>query len=215
MKRLILSALLCGAALAHAQNASSAAPAAPAASLPSSPAKKELVQKWLALQQPGIENVARNIVDGPVNQMAQGAGQFLQNQVPPEKREAIAKVVQADFKKYSDETLPIVRDKAIKLAPSTIGAQLEDRFTEDELRQLLTWLESPLNKKYAAMNQELSMFQQRLITDARPVLEPRLLALEQKVRADLGVPSAGTGAPAATPAPAKASAPAKKASGSK
>jgi uncharacterized protein len=212
MKRLILSALICSAALAHAQTPASAA----AAAQPSSPAKKELVQKWLALQQPAVENLARGLVDQSVNQMMQGAGQFLQTQVPPDKRDTVTKSLQADFKKYVDDSLPVIRDRAVKLAPSTIGSQLEERFTEEELRQLVAWLDSPINKKYQAFNQEIgATFQQRLVTDARPILEPRLQALELKVRGDLGLPPPGATPPAAATAPAKASAPAKKASGSK
>jgi uncharacterized protein len=212
MKRLILSALICSAAMAHAQTPASAASSA----LPSSPAKKELVQKWLALQQPAVENLARGLVDQSIGQMTQGVGQFLQTQVPADKRDAVAKTLQADFKKYVDDALPLVRDRAVKLAPSTIGAQLEDRFTEEELRQLLAWLDSPVNKKYQAFNQDIgATFQQRMVTDARPILEPRLQALELKVRGDLGLPPPGTTPPGSGGAAAKAPAPAKKASGSK
>jgi hypothetical protein len=206
MKRTIAAALLCSAVLAHAQSASTPAP--------SSPAKKELIQKWLTLQQPGIENLARNLVEQPAVQMTQAAGRALQQQVPADKREAVGKGIEADIRKYVDETVPVVRERAVKLAPSTIGALMEEKFTEDELKQLVAWLESPVNKKYMQLNPEmLNTFQQRLVTEARPVVEPRLQALEAKVRTSLGVPSSA--APAASAAPAKAAAPAKKASGAK
>jgi len=202
MKRLFVTALLASAAIAHAQTAASAASAS------ASPAKKELVQKLLVLQQPGIEGMARNMVEQPALRMLQAAGQVLQ-QVPPEKREATGKTIETDIKKYVDDATPIVRDRAIKLAPSTIGATLEEKFSEDELRQLIAWLESPVNKKYAQLGPDMqSNFTQKLVADARPMIEPRLQALDAKVRASLGVPAASS-APAA---PAKASAPKKAAS---
>lgn len=208
MKRLFVTALLASAAIAHAQTAASAASAAPA-----SAAKKELVQKLLVLQQPGIEGMARNLVEQPAARMMQAAGQALQ-QIAPEKREALGKGIEADIKKYVDEATPIVRERAIKLAPSTIGAMLEEKFSEDELKQLIAWLESAVNKKYAQLGPEIqSNFTQKLVADARPLVEPRLQALDAKVRASLGVP--GTPAPAAAPAssaPAKAAAPKKAAS---
>lgn len=208
MKRLFVTALLASAAIAHAQTAASAASAAPA-----SAAKKELVQKLLVLQQPGIEGMARNLVEQPAARMMQAAGQALQ-QIAPEKREALGKGIETDIKKYVDEATPIVRDRAIKLAPSTIGAMLEEKFSEDELKQLIAWLESAVNKKYAQLGPEIqSNFTQKLVADARPLVEPRLQALDAKVRASLGVP--GTPAPAAAPAssaPAKAAAPKKAAS---
>ncbi len=210
MKRTIVLALLASATLAHAQTAP-----APA-SAPVSAAKKELVQKVLLLQQPTIENMARNLVEQPAGQMMQAAGRALQQQVPAEKREAVGKGIEADVKKYVDESYPNIRDRAVKIAPTTIGAVLEEKFTDDELKQLIAWLESPVNKKYLQLGPEMQNgFMQKLVTEARPVLDPKLQALETKVRASLGVP-AEPGAPAASGgAPAKAAAPARKASGAK
>jgi uncharacterized protein len=206
MKRMIATALLASAVMAHAQT--TAIPNAPAA--PASPAKKELVQKLMALQQPALENLARSMVEQPAMRMLQEAGRVMQQQVPPEKREAIGKSIETDIRKFVEESVPIMRERAIKLAPSTIGATLEEKFTEDELRQLINWLESPVNKKYLQLGPEMqSNFTQKLVAEARPVIDPRLQALETKVRATLGGPAAGP----ASSAPAKAAAPAKKASG--
>lgn len=201
MNKLILTALLSGAALAHAQTTP--------ATTPSSPAKKELVQKVLALQQAGIEGLARNLVEQPAAAMIQAAGRALQ-QVPADKREAVGKSIEADVKKYVEEANPVVRDRAIKLAPSTIGVAMDEKFTEDELKQLVAWLESPVNKKYAQLSPEIQKgFVEKLVAEARPTVEPKLQALETKVRASLGVPAASA-APAGS-APAKAATPPKKA----
>ena len=198
MKKLMLTALLTSVVLAHAQTT------APATT-PSSPAKKELMQKLMVLQQPGIENVARNLVEQPAVAMMQAAGRALQG-IPAEKREAAGKTIEADIKKYVDESVPIVRDRAVKLAPSTIGVTMEEKFTEDELKQLVAWLESPVNKKYTQLGPEIqASFTQRLVAEARPTIEPKIQALETQVRATLGVPSAA----ASEPAP-KAATPAKK-----
>jgi hypothetical protein len=200
MKKLMITALLTSAALAHAQTSS-----APA-SAPTSAAKKELVQKLMVLQQPGIEGLARNLVEQPAVQMLQAAGRAL-GQVPADKREAVGKGIEADIKKYVEEATPIVRERAVKLAPSTIGAAMEEKFTEDELKQLIAWLESPVNKKYAQLGPEIqSGFTQKLVAEARPTIEPKIQALEAKVRSSLGAPAA---APAAS-APAKAATPPKK-----
>ena len=212
MKRMIVLALIASATLAHAQSAS-----APA-SAPVSAAKKELVQKVLALQQPAIENMARNLVEQPAGQMMQAAGRALQQQVPADKREGVGKSIEADVKKYVDDSYPVVRERAVKIAPTTIGTVLEEKFSEDELKQLITWLESSVNKKYLQLGPEMQNgFMQKLVAEARPVLDPKLQALETKVRASLGAPAGpASAAPAASgSAPAKAAAPARKASGSK
>ena len=195
MKRLMMAALLSSAALAHAQTT----PAASAT--PASPAKKELVQKLLVLQQPGIEQVARGLVERPALQMMQEAGQVLQRQIAPDKREAIGKQVEADVKKYVEEATPLVRERAVKLAPATIGPILEEKFSEDELKQLIAWLESPTAKKYQSLAGELrNTFSQKLIAEMPPILDPKLMALDGRIRTILGVPPAGASAGPAAPA---------------
>ncbi len=200
-KTLTVMALLTSAAFAQAQTAASATP--------SSPAKKELVQKLMVLQQPGIEGLARNLVEQPAMAMLQAAGRALPN-IPADKRDAAGKSIEADIKKYVDEATPVVRERAVKLAPSTIGAAMEEKFTEDELKQLIAWLESPVNKKYAQLGPEIQNgFTQKLVAEARPTIEPKIQALEAKVRASLGAPPADqeTSAPAKPTAPAKKPAP--------
>jgi uncharacterized protein len=178
-----------------------------------SPAKKELVQKLLLLQQPGIESVARGIVERPAMQLMQAAGQALQTQVPPDKREATGRSIETDVKKFVEDAVPLLRERAVKLAPTVIGPVMEEKLTEDELKQLIGWLESPVNKKYQQIAPELQdSFSQKLIAEAGPLLDSKLQALQQKVRGTLeSVASTGGGAgkPASKPAssapkPAKA-----------
>ena len=184
MMRWMLLALLTGATLAHAQT----------------PTKKELAQKLVLLQQPAIDGLARGLVEQPAAQMMQAAGNVLQTQVPADKREAIGKNVEAEVRKFVEESLPLVRERATKIAPAALGAALEEKFSEDELKQLIAWLESPVNKKYQQLGPEMQNgFVQKLVADTRPVVEVRLKALEEKVRVALGVP-AGTAQPPASAA---------------
>jgi hypothetical protein len=200
IRYLLGALLLCAGSLAQSQGTVS-------------PAKKELVQKLLTLQQPGIEGAARNIVERPAAQMMQEAGRMLQTQFPADKREAIGKTIEADAKKYVEEAYPPVRERAIKLAPTTLGAAFEEKFSEDELKQLIAWFESPVNKKFQQASGEMqSNFMQKLVAEARPLVEPKLQALEQKVRAALGAPAAGAPADGAAAPKAAARPPAKAAS---
>ena len=195
MKILTAVTLLAGASLAHAQ---------------STPARKELAQKLVQVQTASFENIARQIVERPVAQLMQQASTVLQTQVAPDKREAAARSIEADIRKYVDETVPVVRERALKLAPSTYGVALEEKFSEDELKQLIAWFDSPLNKKLQQAGPEmLSSFGQKLVADAGPVIEPRLQSLQQKMRTTLGIPApaapGASGAAKAQSAPKPAS----------
>jgi len=176
----------------------------------SSPAKKELVARVLTLQMPAIEGMARVLAEQPAAQMMQQANMVLQNRIAPEKREAMGKEIQADLKKYVDEAVPLVRDRALKLAPSTVGALLEEKFTEDELKQLLAIIESPINKKFQQLGGDMQKaLAEKLVPEARGLIEPKIKALDQAIVKRLGIQPPPAAAPAATD---KAKAPAKAAS---
>jgi hypothetical protein len=147
----------------------------------------------------------------PLMQMGQSASSALQS-MPQDKREAAAKSIDADIRKFADEGVPLLRDRAIKLAPATVGPILEQKMSEDELKQLITWLDSTAAKKYQQVGGEIQQaMAQKLSTEAGPLLLTKLQALDLKVRATLGVTEPA--AASASMPPAKASAPAKKASG--
>lgn len=202
LKITVMLAALALAPLAQAQ--------APAASQ-SSPAKKELVAKVLQLQQPGIEGMARAMVEQPARLLMQQAGGALQR-MEPARRDALARDIEADVRKYVEDATPIVRDRAVKIAPSTIGALLEERFTEDELKQIITVLESPVNRKFQGMAGDMQKaIAEKLVADTRTDIEPLVRNLEQSVSRRLSAaPPAATGprAPSAS-APRAASAPRK------
>ena len=179
-----------------------------------SAAKNELVTKILQLQRPAIEGIATVLAQQPAQQMMQGASVALQSRVAPDKREAVAKEIQADLKKYADEVVPLLRDKAVKMAPTTIGTLLEEKFTEDELRQLIAIMESPVNKKFSQMNGELQKsLGEKLVAETRSIVEPKVKALDATIGKRLGLtppPAAGQGqgpgpsGSGAAPTPSKA-----------
>ncbi len=177
-------------------------------------AKKELVAKVLLLQQPAIEQAAQALAERPALQMLQQAGMALQSQLPADKREAVAKEIQAEAKKYADEAVPLVRERAVKLAPSTVGALLEEKFNEDELKQLIAIIESPVNRKFLQLGGEMqNALIDKLVAETQAVVEPKVRALEQAIgkRLAQAAPAAAPAAPAAV-APKAAKAPAKAAS---
>jgi uncharacterized protein len=167
------------------------------AAAPVSAAKKELVQKALKLQQAAIEALGNQIASQTAAQAMQAAGQALAR-VPADRREAVGKDVQAEVRKFFDETAPLLRERAAALAPSTVGAVLEEKFSEDELKVLVAWLESPVARKYQQLGPEMQQgLAQKLVADTRAQVEPKLRALEQSVNARINAAAAKPAAPAA------------------
>jgi hypothetical protein len=168
MKRWMAWALVCCATVASAQTQSS-------------PAKKELINKLLTLQQAGVDDLARTIAQGPAMSLGQQAMVALET-VPADKRDAAARSIDADLKKYLEETTPIVKERTTKLAPVVIGPLLEEKLTEDELKQVIAWIESPVRKKYEALSPEMRTgLGQRVLADLSPSLNPKIGALQDKI----------------------------------
>jgi uncharacterized protein len=181
MKQLVATAALA----ALAAMSSLALAQTPAAS---SPAKKQLVAKVLEIQRPGIEALANNVAVAPVMQMRQAAGTALQQAVPPERREAVAREIEGDMRAYVEDVSAALRQQALRIAPATLGTILEERFTEEELRQLIALLESPINKKFQSLAGEMQRsIGERLVGESRATVEPKLRELERTVAGRLGL----------------------------
>ncbi len=193
-KSLLTAALVAAAFTASAQ---APAPAQAAAAAPAAIGKKELVARILQLQQPGIEAMARGLAEQPAMQLMQQAGQALQR-MPTERREAVARDIEADLRKYAEEAVPIVTARATKLAPGTIGPLLEERFNEDELRQVIAMLESPVFRKFQGMAGDMQkVLTEKLVGETKADIEPKVRAMQQTVAKRLGLPAQPASAPAA------------------
>jgi len=198
LNRTLAGAMLATLSLCASAQSPTAAPA------PVNAEKKALVARVLELQRPTIEGMARMMAEQPAAQLAQLARAELQR-ATPERREVIARELDADMRKYIEDTVPVVQDRALKAAPSTMGAVLEARMDETELKQLIAALESAGFKKFQTLGSEMqSAMGQRTMADSRTTIETNGRALEQAMRKRLAPP-----APAGPAAPAKPASPAK------
>lgn len=168
----------------------------------STPVKKELVARLIKLQRPGVEAMSRAMAEEPAAQMLDQAAVVASSRIEPAKQAAVGKGIQVDVKKYLDETVPLVRDRALALAPETVGPLLDKNFTEAELSKILSLLESPEYLKYQQMSGEMqAALQTKLVAETRTGVEAKLKALEAAIGARLNANEAA--APAAPAAAAK------------
>ena len=185
LKILAAASLIALSNTAFAQAASAPVAAAPAAA--PSAAKLALINKLIQLQQPGVENIGRMLLQQPVGNLMQGAGQALQ-QMPTDKREATAKAIETDVRKFVDDTVPLMRERGARLAGATWTPLMDERFTEDELKQTIAWLESPVSKKYQQLGTDMQQaLAQKMVADTRSTVEARLKTLEQTIAKHLGL----------------------------
>ncbi len=169
--RPLLIALLAFAGAASAQQAPSAE-------------KQKLIDRVLALWH--VEDAAIAMIQRPAVEAIQQARIALQGRVSGVKQEAALKGMEPDVQKYVDEATPIVRDNALKLKPSVLGPLLAQNFNDEELRQLIQLLESPVKRKFEQLVPQLERaYGERIASESRAAVDPKLQAMTKAVGSKL------------------------------
>jgi uncharacterized protein len=151
---------------------------------PIPPAKQELVQRVLQLWQ--IDVLAQSMLQEPVTDAVGQARAVIQGRVPTERRDATMRDVATEAKKFLEENGPVVRASAQKLIPSTVAPMLAEKFSEDELRQIIAMLESPVKKRFEELVPEMQKaLGEKLAAESRPVIDPKLDDFRQRISARL------------------------------
>jgi uncharacterized protein len=144
------------------------------------PSKQQLIDRVLQLWH--LDKLGQSMLQEPVAEAVQQARVLLQGRVVPERRDAALRDIVDDAKKFMDDTSPLVRASTERLAPATLGPMLAQRFSEEELRQIIAILESPVKTKFEAMLPELQKaLGEKLASDTRPVIDPKLQDLRQRI----------------------------------
>lgn len=142
--------------------------------------KQELVARVLKLWH--MEDIGESMLQQPVGNAMQQARVMLQGRAAPEKRDAAMKEIVEDAGKFMNENKGITRASAEKLIPTTVAPILAERFTEEELKQIIMILESPVKAKFEAMVPELQKkLGESVAADTRPVIDPKLQDLQQRI----------------------------------
>lgn len=143
-------------------------------------AKQELVDRVLRLWHP--ETIGESMLQAPVGDAVQQARAVLQGRVSPEKRDEAIREIVADARRFMDDNRPVTQASAQRLVDSTVAPLLAERFTEDELRQIIAILESPVRKKFESMVPELQKkLGEGVAADTRSVIDPKLQELQQRI----------------------------------
>lgn len=151
-----------------------------AAAQQASDEKQKLVQHALALWH--VEETAIAMVQRPALDAMNQSRIALQGRVSAQKQEATLKDIATDVQKYVDEATPIVRDNATKLKAQVIGPLLTKNFSEEELKQLVAFLESPVKRKFEQLVPEMERaYGEKIAEQSRAQIDPRLQEMTKAV----------------------------------
>lgn len=151
-----------------------------AAAQQASDEKQKLVQHALSLWH--VEETAVAMVQRPALDAMNQSRIALQGRVSAQKQEATLKDIATDVQKYVDEATPIVRDNATKLKAQVIGPLLAKNFSEEELKQLVAFLESPVKKKFEHLVPEMERaYGEKIAEQSRTQIDPKLQEMTKAV----------------------------------
>jgi hypothetical protein len=158
----MLLVLLSGASLAQ----TASAPATPRGSAALASRVLELID---------AEEIPLHRLQVIVGDAMQRARAGLDTRVTTDKRDAAMKDIGEIGRKTLEESTPIVRAAAKKLAPATAGAFLQEHFTDEELRQVIAMLESPVRKKFEKLLPQMQRsVGEAVAAETRPQVDPKL-----------------------------------------
>lgn len=127
--------------------------------------KLEWATKVVALQQgPELERLVSQLADSATQDILQNWVPKLQADVPKAKQDEAKERLNTELKKYFDDVFKTINAKATKVSTDALIPAYMERFTLDELRQLVAFFESPVVRKYQTGAPELgNIFVKRLI----------------------------------------------------
>ncbi len=173
--------------------------------------KLEWATKVVALQQgPELERLVGQLADSATQDILQNWGPKLQSNVPPAKMAQAKEGLNTELKKYFDDVSKTINSKVSQVSSSALIPAYMERFSLDELKQLVAFFESPAIKKYQSAAPELgSLFVKQLIQETNADVIARTRQFDDAATKIVGGAPANK-APAAAPNADKSKPPAKK-----
>ncbi len=164
--------------------------------------KTEWAAKVVALQQgPELDRLVNQLAGSTVQDLIGNWGPRLEANVPKAKQQKASEDLNAELKKYADDTKKLISKQVGKVSSEQLVPAYVERFTIEELQQIAAFFESPAIKKYQATAPELgNIFVQKLIEASRADVGARAKQFDEVAVKIVGATPAAPGAGAGKPA---------------
>ena len=167
--------------------------------------KLEWATKFVALQQgPELDRLVNQLADSAAQDVLQAWAPKLQSNVSKEKMEQARDSLNVELKKYFDDVYKSISTKTGKVSADALVPVYMQRFSLEELKQLVGFFESPAVKKYQAAAPELgNTFVQQLVEATRTDVAARGKQFDEAALKIIGNPPATSQSGKSKPAPKK------------
>jgi uncharacterized protein len=143
--------------------------------------EKLALAKRVAAKMP-MENVGLGMLQKPVMEAVRQARAVIEGRVPAEKQKAAMEDVANEANHFLEAESPLVKASTRSVVDNSVVPLLAQRFSEDELKQLITILESPVKAKFEAMAPEIEKTLGEGVAKANQAqINPKLTELQNKI----------------------------------
>ena len=95
----------------------------------------------------------------------------LQSRVPADSQKDVGDKLNVELRKFADNAHKVVQAQADKTAEDTLVPIFMDKLTEDDLKTIVTYLQSPSSAKFAALSgQATDAWSGKIMEGARPAV---------------------------------------------
>lgn len=192
MKKLLTAVLIAGCTFSAASQTPSADP------------KLEWATKVVSLQQADLDGLVGQLVGTASQDIVAGWAPRFDSSVPKARQAKATEEFNAELTKFAADANKIISAKVGQANSEALIPAYMERFSVDELRQLATFFESPVIRKYKAATPELvDVFVKKLVASTQPDIQARARQFDAAASKIVGSAPAAPAAPAAKPQPQK------------
>lgn len=172
--------------------------------------KRDLAVRIIAAQDgPEMNRMLDQLAGSATQQMVSNWNPRL-GAMPADKRQKAAAALDAELKKFNDDALKLITAQAAKVRSDALATAYGDKFSEDELKQLLALMEAPAFKKYQTLAPELgNVFLKGIVEGTRSNVESRSKTFDAAAAKIVGAAPAPQQAPTPAASPTAPAAPKK------
>ncbi len=153
-------------------------------------AKRPLASRAVAAQEGAeMDRMLAQLADSATQQMIGNWDERVAN-LPAAKQQGAIAALDAELKKFNDDTLKLITAQAPKARNDVLVGAYVERFSQDELKQLVALLEAPVFKKYQTIAPELgNLYVKAIVDGTRDQVTARSKAFDAAAAKIVGVPA--------------------------
>ena len=130
-------------------------------------AKRALAVKLAQMQQKADgPALAEQLTASAVQPLLVGWSQRLDESVPPARQKDVRDKLDVELKKFAESTEKAVEGQVAKAAEAALVPIFMEKLTEDDMKTIIAYMESPVSAKFQALGPEASNAWAKRVVDA-------------------------------------------------